>query len=185
MNTNNPSLLETVRESFGRVVYSHKTHEKMAEILEAKRACATVVEVLSLALSASGILSLQYHDENLVKAASAGLAFISLGFALYRAFANLDHRISENKRAACALWILREHYINLISDFSEGRLTEKAAQDERNRLQDVAHKIYETAPQTTSCAYKKAQKALKENEDFTFTPEEIDKFLPASLKLKR
>lgn len=183
MQQQNISLLETIRDSFGRVVYSHKTHEKMAEILETKRAWATVVEVISLALSASGILSLQYHDEDIVKGAAAGFAFVSLGFALYRAFANLDHRISENKRAACSLWIVREHYINLISDFSEGRLPEKAAQEERNRLQDAAYKIYEIAPQTTICAYQKAQKALKQGEDFTFSQEEIDKFLPKSLKL--
>lgn len=183
MNTD--SLIETIRESFGRVVYSHKTHEKMAEILEEKRTWATIIEVISLALSASGILSLQYHDETIVKGVAAGLAFISLGFALYRAFANLDHRISENKRTACSLWIVREHYINLISDLSEGRLSEKTAQDERNHLQNVTHKIYEVAPQTTSCAYKKAQDALKKNEDFTFSNEEIDKFLPKSLKLSK
>ena len=28
--------LQTIRESFGRVVYSHKTHEKAAEIEENK-----------------------------------------------------------------------------------------------------------------------------------------------------
>lgn len=179
----NLSLLETIRESFGRIVYSQKTHEKMAEILEARRARATVIEVISLSLSASGVLSLQYHDESVVKGLAAGLAFVSLGFALYRAFANLDHRISENKRAACSLWILREHYINLLSDLSEGRLSEKGAQDERNRLQEVAHKVYESAPQTSSCAYKRAQKALNEKEDFTFSQDEIDKFLPKSLKL--
>ncbi|MGQ7392087.1 hypothetical protein ACTGVH_10415 [Streptococcus suis] len=33
-------------------------------------------------------------------------------------------------------------------------------------------------------AYKIASKALKENEEFTFSDEEIDKFLPESLRRK-
>lgn len=186
MNTNGQiSLLETVRESFGRVVYTHKTHEKMAEILEQKRATATVIEVISISLTASGLISLNFYDETAIKLISAFLAFVSLGFTLYKAFGNLDTRIAENQKAACELWLIREQYINLISDFSERRLSPEEAQTQRNHLQELTYKIYREAPKTTSCAYKRAQKALKENEDFTFTVEEIDKFLPASLRLKR
>lgn len=179
------SLLETVRESFGRVVYTHKTHEKMAEILETKRAVATVVEVISISLTASGLISLNFYDETFIKLAAASLAFLSLGFALYKAFANLDLKISENQKTACKLWLIREKYVNLISDLSEGRLSVTEAQAQRNLLQVETHKIYQEAPQTTNCAYRKAQKALKVNEDFTFSTDEIDRFLPKSLKLQK
>ena len=42
-------------------------------------------------------------------------------------------------------------------------------------------KIYQTAPPTNSKAYQQAQKALKENEELTFSKEEIDRFLPEQL----
>ena len=42
--------------------------------------------------------------------------------------------------------------------------------------------LYEGAPQTDGKAYKEAQRRLKEMEDMTFTDDEIDCFLPLSLK---
>ena len=39
-------------------------------------------------------------------------------------------------------------------------------------------KVYDLAPDTSSRAYKVAQKALKINEDMTFSNEEINHFLP-------
>ncbi|WP_416147011.1 hypothetical protein [Pseudomonas syringae] len=38
------------------------------------------------------------------------------------------------------------------------------------------------APQTDSKAYSSAQKALKDNEEYTFSDSEIDCFLPATLR---
>lgn len=192
-STNHITLLETIRESFGRTVYTHKTHEKMAEILASKRAFATVSEVVSVSLTASGILSLTSNDFTAVlslnvawiKLFSTVLAFITLGLTLYKAFASLDSRIIEHQKTARELWLVREHYINLISDFTENRINAQEALNCRNELQNSCHEIYKNAPQTTTCAYKKAQKALKDNEDFTFTAKEIDCFLPKSLKINK
>jgi len=180
MNTSSTkiSLLGTIRESFGRVVYSHKTHEKMAEILESRKSTSTIIEIIAIALIGSGLISLHFYDETLIKFIAALLAFLSLGLTLYKAFANLDIKISANQKTACRLWLIREKYTNLISDLSEERITDTEAQEKRNELQTEAYKIYEDAPQTNSSAYKTAQKALKDNEDFTFSNEEIDRFLP-------
>ena len=184
MANQNITLLETIRESFGRVVYTHKTHEKMAEILETKRAWSTAIEVIATALTASGLISLNFYDEIFIKVTAAFLAFASLAMALYKSFAILDNRISSHQKTAWKLWIIRERYINLISDFFENRISAVDAQKLRDALQNDTHSIYEDAPQTTSCAYSKAQKALKKNEDFTFTENEIDSFLPKTLKNK-
>jgi hypothetical protein len=52
----------------------------------------------------------------------------------------------------------------------------------RDDLQMQLHKIYRIAPHTNIKAYGKAQDALKNKEDLTFTDSEIDAFLPAPLK---
>lgn len=49
-------------------------------------------------------------------------------------------------------------------------------------LVDELHPVYSGALSTTYQAYKKAQAALKQMEDMTFTDEEIDAFLPKELK---
>jgi hypothetical protein len=44
--------------------------------------------------------------------------------------------------------------------------------------------IYQNAPRTNSQAYGEAQKALKIQEEMTFSDEEIDQFLPTTLRKK-
>jgi len=183
MTNQNISLIETIRESFGRIVYTHKTHEKMTEIFESKRGWATAGEIIATSLTASGLISLNFYNDNFIKISAALLAFLSLSMALYKSFAMLDNRIGSHQKTAWKLWIMRERYINLISDVSENRISDQEAQKIRDDLQTETHKIYEDAPQTTACAYAKAQKALKKSEDFTFTADEINRFLPKSLKI--
>jgi hypothetical protein len=43
-------------------------------------------------------------------------------------------------------------------------------------------KIYATAPRTTPKAYEDASAGLKKNEELSFSPGEIDKFLPQALR---
>ena len=62
-----------------------------------------------------------------------------------------------------------------------GTKTLKQIQEERILLFEETEKIYQTAPPTNDKAYKQAQKALKENEELTFSKEEIDRFLPEQL----
>jgi len=44
------------------------------------------------------------------------------------------------------------------------------------------HVVYSGAPSTTFAAYTKAQEALQQQEDMTFSDAEIDAFLPKELK---
>jgi hypothetical protein len=58
----------------------------------------------------------------------------------------------------------------------------KTLQIERDNLLEELHSVYSGAPGTTYQAYKKAQVALQQLEDMTFSDEEIDAFLPSELK---
>ena len=44
------------------------------------------------------------------------------------------------------------------------------------------NKLYKGSPRTINKAYNEASKALKEMEEMTFTDQEIDKFLPESIR---
>jgi len=82
------------------------------------------------------------------------------------------------------LWLIRERYINLISDFTEDRITQEKAIEKRDRLQSQLKSLYSHSPQISPKAYTKAQERLKDKEDFTFSNEEINKFLPESLGVR-
>ena len=88
----------------------------------------------------------------------------------------------KHKQAANDIWLVREKYQSLITDVAIGNKSLEAIQQERDVLMKKLHSVYSGAPSTNSQAYQKAQKALKQNEDMTFSDEEIDAFLPKELK---
>ena len=90
--------------------------------------------------------------------------------------------IKQHQNTAIDLWMLREDYISLLTDFPT--LTTKAIASKRDDLQKKAYEIYKSSPLTDKESYCEAQKALKSEEEQFFTPEEIDKILPSHLRVK-
>ena len=78
------------------------------------------------------------------------------------------------------LWIIREEYISLLTDFTN--LTVEVAASKRDELQKKSATVYASAPITDAKSYAMAQKALKDNEAQFFTREELNKMLPISLR---
>jgi hypothetical protein len=70
-----------------------------------------------------------------------------------------------------------------MADIKNEKLNESEIISRRNQIIEELRLIYKFAPATDSDAYKKAQKALKLNEELTFSNEEIDNFLPEELKI--
>ena len=78
------------------------------------------------------------------------------------------------------LWLLKEKYLSLLTDFST--MNESEIQIQRNLLRDEMAKIVDTAPITDSKSYALAQDALKNKEMQSFSREELNKLLPKSLQ---
>ena len=58
MTTDHINVLEgQLRECYGRVVYSHKTHEKCADILLERQACIKLAQIIISAIVTGGIVS--------------------------------------------------------------------------------------------------------------------------------
>jgi len=64
----------------------------------------------------------------------------------------------------------------------DNHLDISVAREKRDELQSKLVGIYAAAPRTTSKAYGIASNGLKNQEELTFSDEEIDKFLPAALR---
>jgi len=180
-NPNLSNLEDQIRECFGRVVYTHKTHEKMADI------CATVLRRYKLAqigisvLTTSGALAVVVVDHFVIKLLTAGLSLAGLWIAAYMKGFDPGGAAQRHRDAAATLWNIRESYLSLLTDLRSGFLNIDGATKRRDELQDKLSTVYKGAPQTTDKAYQMASAALKKFEDYTFSGDEIDKFLPESL----
>ena len=177
-NTN----LQVIRESFGRVVYSHKTHEKAAEIENSKVGIVKWINVILTTLTSGTLISTIITNKIVLVYISAFLSALTLAFIIFQLSFDPNETVEKHRQSAKELWYIREKYINLMADIINERLSEEAISSRRDQLIEELKLVYKFAPITTSRAYKKAQKALKINEELTFSDEEIDNFLPDGLK---
>ncbi len=174
-----------IRECYGKVVYTHKTHEKCADLLLESWARIKLWQIGLSAVAAGGFMATIFSNG---KATAIAGAIISVGLlALNTYVKSYDHGqlAQKHKQTGAALWMIRERYLTLITDIVMGERPIEALQKERDSITSDLGKIYEGAPATTSKAYARAQDALKTKEDLTFSDEEIDAFLPKRLQSSR
>ncbi len=171
-----------LRECYGRVVYSHKTHEKCADILLAQWGHIKLWQIILSAVSVGGFIAAVFGAGPV--GAVIGVIVSSTLFALNAYTKNFDHGelAQKHKQTAGDLWLVRERYLSLLTDLVMGERPIESLQHERDGILTALHSIYKGAPATTSKAYLKAQEALKTKEDLTFSEEEIDAFLPKELR---
>ena len=171
-----------LRECFGRAVYSHKTQEKCADILLNTYAKIKLWQIILSAITTAGFVSVLFFEEKIGSIIASLVSAILLCLNLYQKNYNLVETAQKHKQAANNLWLVREKYQSLITDLAIGNKTLEIIQEKRDVLMEELNSVHSSAPSTNSKAYKKAQKALKKNEDMTFSDEEIDMFLPKELK---
>lgn len=172
--------IQAIRESFGRVVYSHKTHEKAREYASHR---ATIVKWANIALTtvtSTTLVTTVFTDQKVLLYVGSILSTLTLAFVIFQLSFDPANEAERHRTTAKALWYIRERYIHLLTDIKADP-TSVNIQQQRDELMEELRKIYDLAPDTSSRAYKAAQKALQVSEDMTFSNEEINHFLPDSL----
>lgn len=175
-------LEEQVRECFGKVVWTHKTHEKCADILSSRHNTIKLWQILLSAATTTGIVGIMITSEKWLEVTSAVVSFASFFLSTFVKKYNLEELIIKHRNAAIELWDIRESYLSLLFDIRACNLSCRKICAKRDSLQARLHKLYKGCPRTSYKAYQDASKALKENDELTFTDDEIDKFLPTTLQ---
>jgi len=163
-------------------VYSHKTHEKCADILLGRLSTIKFWQILLAAFVTGSFISTFFGAGKCGAAIGVAISTTLLVLNAYTKNYDLGELAQKHKQAANEIWLIREHYLSLLVDLAMGQKPLEALQAERDKLLSALHSIYSGSPSTTYAAYKKAQIALKRNEDMTFSDQEIDAFLPKELK---
>lgn len=183
MTIDNINILEgQLRECYGRVVYSHKTHEKCADILLERQGHIKLAQIIISALVTGGIVSTFFGTKEAGAAISAVLSASLLALNAYTKDYDLGEIAQKHRQAGSDLWIIREKYLSLLTDIRVGDVALELIRTRRDALLGELHAVYAGAPSTNFEAYSRAQEALKKLEDMTFSDEEIDAFLPKELK---
>lgn len=174
--------LSVIREAFGKVVYTHKTHEKERELLSARATRSAWLSVLLTALTTSGVVAASLLSTPGFLWTSVSISALATANALYQLSFRPAEEAARHRAAAKSLLVIRDRYMTLIADITSGLPAAEATQ-RRDQLAADASAIYNSAPDTSPKSYAAAQKALKDDSESTFDDAEIDEFLPAPLRL--
>lgn len=177
------ALVTQLREAYGRLVYTYTTHLKMMNRLVDKNRQIKYAQIILSAISTGGFLGSVITNQIVLTYVGGIFSTILLAINLFFKDFNLAEDIKQHRVASDNLWIIREQYISLLTDLSA--LSEDKIVCKRDELQNQTFEVYKQSPKTDAKSYVAAQKALKSEEEQFFTPEEIDKMLPAHLRIKK
>ncbi len=175
-------LEDQIRDCFGRVVYTHKTHEKCADILLSRLSRIKLAQIVLSSIVTAGFISVIAGAGQVATIAGGVVSVALLAINTYTKNTDLGAIAQEHRQAAADLWFLREEYLSLITDLRSSRLSQDELCRRRDNLLRDLHEVYRGAPSTSVSAYRQAQKALQQQEEMTFSVGEIDAFLPHGLK---
>lgn len=173
-------LLVQIKEAYGRIVYTYTCQNKMIAQLEKKNKYIKYLQIALSAISTGGFIGAIFNDKYLYTIIggifSTALLMINLFF---KDFSLIDD-IESHRKASDELWLIREQYISLMTDFNI--LDTKEIRIIRDKLQEKTYEIYSCSPKTDSKSYIATQKALKIEEEQFFTDDELNQILPIHLR---
>lgn len=175
-------LEDVVRDSYAGIVWSHKIQEKQSDIYAKEFKWMENINIGATALTSAGIIAMIFTDPLWLKLISALISFATVYITAYLKSFNLQKLITLHKTTANKLISVRDQYKVLLTEI---KLQSDSVENLLSRYNDLVKEtdsIYLEAPSTTEEAVDKASKALKIKKDNTFSGEEIDSFLPSSLR---
>lgn len=172
-----------LREAYGKLTYTYTAHNKMANRLDIERKWVVKIKIILSAVSTVGLVGTFGVNQLILKLVTTILSATLLALTLYYKDADVLQEILEHRRAADTLWNYREAYLSLMTDFDKYSDSELSAK--RDILTSEVGKIYSTTPRTDPKSYQATQRALKNEEEQFFTPDEIDMMLPEHLRMAK
>lgn len=173
--------LSNLRQDYGRLVYTHKTHEKEAERKVAQSLWLTWLNLIVVTATLASTLAMPLLRDTWAQWVPVASAVIAFGFGTAQLSFQPQREAAEHRAAAKAFLNLRDDFARLIAD---AHATPGAAdlRGRRDILTARLAELYAYAPQTSHAAYKRAREALAGKEELVFSEDELNRMLPKELR---
>ena len=189
----NDKLLAATRFYFAQCVFMNNIHYKAYARFDSRlnlyRKITNWISGLTLVVIVLHIICLQHeYSKALAIISSCGMILTgaSLMFTMYSK-EDIGEIKSQHKNIAEEYKSLRDRYMLLIEEIMSNGSDEKALRSKGEGFQRSYSSIGKYSPETTYEDYQGAQKGLglgkNTDEEFTWSDEEIDRFLPSSLRI--
>jgi len=182
--------LSIVRQSFANTVFTQKVQEVAAENQGKKVFWVKITNIILVSIVLI-LLFLQASKPDFVLFSyiAAGVTIAEVIFLIIQLSFSFEQRAIIHKNSALKYMGLRDNYRALITDIMNESITTDMLITKRDLLQHEYQIISDLAPQTGSKEYAEAQRRLNKRgaikgEEFTWSDEEIDRFLPEKVRLE-
>ncbi len=179
-NSQGYKLESQIREAYGRVTYSQTCHDKFINQTVKLDNNIKIWQIVLSGVTTSGFVMSIFSNNNIANILGAIVSLALLILNTYIKNFDLSGIAREHKKASDLLWKIREEYVSLLIDFE--MLEADEIIKKRDELQERTWEVYSNSPRTNAKSYKAAQKALKSEEEQTFSEDEIDIMLPNSIR---
>lgn len=176
-------LHSQIKESYGKLLYTYTAHWKLSDRYIKIDNWIKILEIVLCAITTTGLFGYIISNSRWLVILGAVFSALSLAVTLLVKEMNLQEKSVKHKNTADELWILRESYVSLLTDFSA--LSEREIRERRDDLSEKVSDVYKKALPTNAWSYSESQKALKNNEEQFFTSEELDNLVPEHLRIRK
>ncbi len=175
-------LEDVVRNTFAGSVWSHKIHEKQADLHAKKYHTMETINILCASLTSAGVIGTILYSEVWLKIITAVLSFITIFCGAYFKSFAIQDAIDNNRKTVHKIVCSRNDLITLLTEIRLKTRSPEELTEKYKAILEELNEAYESAPGTTKEAVKEATIALKEREEFTYSDQEINRFLPSHLR---
>jgi hypothetical protein len=176
------TLVDHLRLTFGHVIYAHRAHAQLALRHSRWHRGLQGAEALTVGTAAAAAIGLMQTSQPGYAATTMVAATGALVILILRLVFDFERTAATHRSCSAHLWHVREQYRALLADLQDGSITLEIARDRRDALMRQLHDLYEHAPPIDRSAYEAARAALPTQHEGALTDEEVDRFLPQSLK---
>ncbi len=175
------TLFDHLRMTFGHVANRHKAHLQLAYERARWSRRAQAAEALLVAGVFFTSLNIALGSRREYAIAGAILAALALGLLLIRLTFDFDASARAHGLWASRLWLVRERYQAVLSDLADGAIDIETARVRRDALMSEMAAVYQDAS-AHGVAQDRAQGDAPAAHDAALTDDQIDMFLPGSLR---
>ena len=174
---------ELIGDTISSVTWTHKIHEKQADIYSRKHFIVTFFNIFVSATSTGCIAWTINNDSPFFKSLAIILSVITLSLTALDFYFPTKQLYENHKKTATLLLLKREQFKYLLYKTKYKNCDISNLEDEFAKLKEDLYSIYANAPITTAAALEAAAVALLNSKDSEFDRNKINEFLPDSLKL--
>lgn len=169
-------LLTQINVLYGKTLYTYVTHNKQSYIISLVENGINLIDIILTAISAVGIINVIIAQSESAAIISCICTTVSLALSLFSRGRNWTESLLAHNKIVDSLWLINQEYLSLHTDFYQLEIDEII--QKRDSLISRTAEIYSNAPRTGKLAYLLAQKAIKENNEQSFSESELEHILP-------